>query len=173
MPYTLAVGEPFIPGRTNWPEGARFSYFESGHLLAVFLRSPSAAEVRGFGDDEAHVGMFVYGPVIFVLAKFGQATGWMDAPYSIHLGGPSALPKKQTAFTIALVDATTGLVQGLRVATLGDDFIDPLHRRITAQAMQAFDPTAYDAAIREAYEQFTIEAMVKRAEVLVTVQGVG
>lgn len=119
----------------------------------------------------AEFGLVVEGPIVFLLYKFG-AIPWSDAPYSWHMTAktgqqtlPSDIPEGMGALlTKILVDASDGIIRGIRAIGLGTEFSRQLHAAIIDQSVQAFDQDRYDAALHDVYQRYqTSDALLARA----------
>lgn len=172
---TLQVGQPYIPGRTHWPEQGEYNYYSGQHELRLFWESPSADEVRAVRKGAAHFALFVEGPVIVMLYQFAGACDWSDAPYSIHLvpqehrtAPPvSAGPETRALMQVLLVDAATGVLRAIRAITLSPPFTAALHRAIDEQHRAAWDSGAYDQALQALYAKYLHSSAMVRAAVIV------
>jgi len=157
----LKVGALYRAGRRSWPERGQYMLREDGHELALFFASPSGREADVVSRGDVELGVLVRGAVIFFLYRFGAAgeIDWSDAPFSIHRvpaeervdpGRIGALAR----LTVALVDATSGLVRALRRLSLPPAFSGALQAALVAQAKASYDPGVYSADLNAAYDRF-------------------
>lgn len=79
------VGEPYIPGRTRWPEGVDFNYRSGALELRLFFSRLGDRDVRDIRQRECEFALYVEQPLIVLLYRFGQAVPWSDAPFTIGL----------------------------------------------------------------------------------------
>ena len=70
------------------------------------------------------------------------------------LPNPEPGPETRELMHITLVDADTGVIRVLRVASLSPEFSAKLNDAIRAQAARPFDQRDHDAAIADAYARY-------------------
>ena len=178
-PHVYAVGRPYIPGRTAYPEATQYTYDAGGHELLLILSRPSAREVSAIRSAEAEFALVVDGDLIVFLYRFGDGLPWSDQPYSWHLVpperrrlppsseeiglSPSAEPRALLA--VILVDADTGIVRALRQITLSPALTTALHLAIRDQAARPWPgQAAYDLQLARLYARYpTTDALVSVA----------
>lgn len=171
----LTVGEPYIPGKTSWPEGAEYNYDGNGHELRLFFGSPTEQEIRSVRRSPVHLALLVEGPIIDLVWRFEGFGDWSDCPYSIHLipsdrrmTAPVTSGEQRALLQIVLVDAQTGILRAIRAVTLPPHATQRLHAAIREQEGQAFERSAYDAALQALYRRYPQTAdMARAAEILV------
>lgn len=156
--YEYRVGEPYISGRTRWPESVEYNYRSGGHELRMFLRHPSSNEIRAIRSGDTEFALVIDWPVLLLLYRFGDAIPWSDAPYSWHMVPehqrtvPAEIATGQSAMlSIILVDADTGIIRVLRAVTLSPHFSRALHEAIAAQSVTRFNQAEFDAKLAELY----------------------
>ena len=168
----LEVGKPYIPGRTNWPEGVDYNFRAGSHEMRMFFRSPTRREVEAVRKGRCEFGLVVDGPIIFLLYRFHPAIDWSDATYSWHLVPETerTLPQPEGAETRALlhvdlIEADSGLVRALRVVTFSPAFTRALHSAIRQQAASPWPGReAYDDALASVYKRYpTSKDLLRRA----------
>jgi hypothetical protein len=115
------VGQLFKPGVTNYGEGSKFDFQQSGAVLELCFNRPTGDEIQDVTRGRFEVGFHERGNVIFMLFRFG-GWQWMDAPYTVHLSAPFTFedPKPGTGYgmSIFLIDAASGILRGMRYAAL-------------------------------------------------------
>lgn len=171
----LAVGEPYIPGKTSWPEVVEYNYDLNGHELRLFFGSPTDQEIRSVRRSPVHLALLVEGPVIYLVWRFEGFGSWSDGPFSIHLvpadrraTPPVSSGEQRALLQIVLVDAHTGILRAIRAVTLPPHATQRLHAAIREQEAQPFDRRAYDAALQALYRRYPDSAdMARAAEILV------
>lgn len=121
----LEVSKPFLPGRSYYPEGARFSLDEEGPALYLFVASPTREEVREVRKGRLSIGLLSIPPALFIPFRFGEMP-WSEAVYSPHLLPEERRPGLRRLceirfapgtgllLQVVLVDASTGIVLVLR-----------------------------------------------------------
>lgn len=157
MPHLYEVGKPYIAGKARWPEGIEYAWRGGSHELRLFFARPSSNEKQAIRKGMAEYALVVEQPVILLLSRFGGME-WSDAPYSIHLekeadrvAPPEVSGDQRYLITNLLVDASTGFLEVIRVASLSTVFTAALHQAIRDQLAAPFDQAAYDAHLKEVY----------------------
>jgi hypothetical protein len=164
----LAIGQPCDPSISCWPEGCHYNYDISGHLLHYLFSNPSTIEVSSVQRGKARFGLYIQGPVIFLLHQFGEML-WNDAPYSWWLVSqetrklPEVGDHLHALLKVVLVDSTSGLVAALRALTFSSAFTNRLHEAIRAQSEHHWSQSEHDSVIREVYSRFSTEDLLRRA----------
>ena len=80
----LEVGKSYVPGRKSIEPRVEYSFRGGEHQLLLCLSPLSEDEIAAVRQGQAEFGLLIYGLVIFLLYRFGEAIGWSDAPYSWH-----------------------------------------------------------------------------------------
>jgi hypothetical protein len=152
------VGEPFRPGRLEWPSGSRYQYTDSGHELILFEHAINENLCNAVGRGPAEFALVVESPLIVLGYRFGTVVPWSTAPFSWHMQPaavrgrlPRELPGARALIGITLVGARDGIVHAQRSVTLAPEFSDSLHTAILAQANRPFDPHEYVRAVGTLY----------------------
>lgn len=167
----LEVGQPYVKGKTQWPEAADYSYRRGQHELRLFMDRPTTHEVEVVRSGLSRFALAVTGPVLWLAFAFGDLP-WNTATFNIHLvpeaereAPPAPTRIQQRALLhVVLVDAATGLVQALRVLALSGTFTNALHKAIQGQLDQGWAGLdAFDierAEIASAYRNRDIAKML-------------
>lgn len=170
----LTVGKLFAPGVTRWAEGPEYNYLPGGHFLRLSFAEPSPQEISGVAKGACDFALHVDGRLIVLFYRFGEdgdAIPWSDAPYDWHLVPEGDLPSadlaaaSRAALTVALVDATTGVLEALRIVTLSHDFTIALHGAIRAQAALPRDDAAFNRALDAYYASGDSELLARRTKI--------
>lgn len=168
--HEYQVGKPYIAGKTKYPENGEYNYRGGEHELRLFLADLTPAEINAVRLGRAEFGLFVDGPVILFLYRFGDGIPWSDAPYTVHVVPeierqlPPVLEGPQRALLhVILVEANTGIIQVLRAVTFSPDFTRALHRAIFGQGTQPFDQAAYDRRLAQLYARHSTTELVRKA----------
>ena len=166
----IAVGEPYDLSIKEWPEGSHYNFDSAGHWLHYFFRNPSSIETSSVQKGPARFGLYIQGPVIFLLHKFGDMP-WNDSPYSFWLVPeeyrklPDINSRDHAFLRTVLIDTATGLVGALRALTFSVEFTRRLHEEIVLQSMKPWYPVSYDQIISSTYSNFSAYDLVKRSTI--------
>lgn len=155
--HLLVVGQPYIAGKTSFPEGVEYAWRGGAHTLRLFFARPSAKEKREIRKGLAEFALVVEPPAILILFRFGSME-WSDASYSVRLEAPEdQIPPPPVAdaerflCTSLLIDAATGLLEVIRVSTFSHVFTDKLHQAIRDQIAAPFGAEAYHQHVTDLY----------------------
>ena len=157
------VGEPFLRGQREWPEGTQLTCGPSRCELTLFkreIRENTLADVR---RGLAELALIVDLPVIVLAYRLGESDAWRDVPFSWHLQAtgwrviPSLdhSPEARVLLWISLVGAADGIIHAQRGMTMSPPFTFALHQAIRAQAMTPFDSKECAAAISRLYLNYS------------------
>lgn len=159
--YEFRVGELYSPNRTRWPEGIEYNFRSGVHEMRIFFENLTAREKRAITQQPFDLAVAGVGDVIFMLTRFYYDHIWNDSPYTIHLVSadeqkppPPVEADQGLALTIFLVEATTGILEGIRVVGMPPAFVHTLHQLIEQQVQRAFDPAEYDKQLAEIYQKY-------------------
>lgn len=183
--HRFQVGQSYNPMRSVWPECAQYNYRQGAHELVLFFAAPTAAEVAAVRTGPLDVALHVDGPVIDLLYRFRppdtpstwsgvggpSAIPWSDAPFTIHLvpANERTLPsatgtsEPHALVQIVLVDAASGIVHALRVASWSPAFTTAIHLAIAAQYAAPFDAQAYDRTLAALQARMSARDLAYRA----------
>ena len=169
------VGTPYNPARQQWPEGAWYQCRNGEHELLLTFKGISRPERLAVAKGRADFAILERQPAIFLLYQFGDAIQWSDSPFSIHLVSDPAEraappdPTGRILLTTFLVEASSGLIERIRVCSLSEKFGTVLAEAIRRQHASAFDPTAYDRCLGETYARFpNTKQMLREAAIIET-----
>lgn len=171
--HAYKVGELYSPSRTSWPEAGEYNYRAGAHELRLFFANLTPSDISDITRRPAEFAVVVDGPVLFFLYRFGKDE-WSDAPYSWHLvqaarpdeaTTPAPLEENERALLhVILVEATTGVIAGMRMVSLSIALSRYLHSAIEAQIAVPFNQAAYDRHILEVYRRETSAQLAMRGE---------
>ena len=170
MLHLYETGHPYNPRVSSWTECSQYNYRQGGHELILFMGSPTEQEIDALNADHpAEFALYVEGPVIFLLSKFGYEN-WGDAPYTWWrvpadqrtIPNPEPTSQERAILTAMVVDAETGIIASrIRACTWSPEFTSAIHQAIRKQAKSAYDPATYDKAVDRAYRRHpTTESML-------------
>jgi len=165
----LSVGQPYIAGRTNWPEAAEYNYSVEGHELRLFFPAPTPQEVEDVRKGDAEFALYTAGPVVWLLHRFGRGN-WADSPFAWHLVPEDrrarpweAQELERATITVLLVEAASGILQAIRLLTFSPHFTRQLHAAIERQAEAPWDPAEFDRVLDATYARLSTAEMVRGA----------
>lgn len=171
--HAYEVGALYSPGRTSWPEAGEYNYRGGAHELRLFYANLKEPEIKAITRRPCEFGAVAVGPVLFFLYKFGT-NPWSDAPYSWHLvraarpdeaTEPPALEENERVLlNIVLVEATTGVIAGLRTVSLSIALSRYLHAQIATQIATPFRQAEYDQTLADTYRRQTSDDLARSAE---------
>ncbi|HML33582.1 MULTISPECIES: hypothetical protein [Sporomusa] len=164
---TGQVGQLYEYGQDKLEEKIVYRLDRDGHGLVIIEAGIAAREVESIAYGSVELGLYIDGPIIFLLFKFGTSS-WNDAPYSWH-----TVPRDLRAYPVevadadilkvTLVDAEDGLIRAVRKVALAPAFADALNAAITVQANGSFNGLSYAKHINSVYNQYTAEDMADLA----------
>lgn len=174
--HRLAVGEPYLPGQTRFPELAQWNYRASGHELVLFFSRPSSAEIEAVAKGPSEFALFQDRDIAILLyrfrtAKLAPAIDWSDAPFSIwrlpeseRTAPPRGLAADERALlTVILVDAATGIVRAIRAVSWSPELTAHVHAAITDQLAMGGPAPDYDRRITALLAANSATALLTRA----------
>jgi hypothetical protein len=96
---------------------------------------------------------------------------WHDCPYSWwkvpseSRSLPDMTPGCHALVKTVLIDASTGIVRGLRACTFSSDFTSWLHMAIRTQAKNHWTDEEHEKAIQFVYRKYSPEKMAQNSEI--------
>jgi len=163
----IVVGKLYQKGVNQYSEGVHYNFDKAGHILHLFIKNPTASEINNIKKGEIYWNFLVYPECLFLLIKFGSLP-WFDAPYSWWIVPKQRriVPKleEHELFTIQiiLINATTGIVEAIRLISLPKIESQTLLNIIQFQIENPISPEAYHRRIDQIYQLCpTSEAMIK------------
>ena len=172
--WTLQVGQPFTPERTEWdPDSFEYRYFNGNHLLQICVASPSSKEIEAFSEGAVRIGLYVEHGVIFFIFKLEGVMAWSDQAFSIHLVHqanqeiPAVETGKRIGLSLVLVDANNGLVSALRFVTLSPHYSQVFYRELRRQAAEPFNIDNHNRSINLVYKTHPESRSLARAALFI------
>ncbi|MFF1897125.1 hypothetical protein [Streptomyces sp. NPDC058206] len=160
MSYSLVVGEPY-PRQVNWPKSAANLILTENYVEIIHsFDGLTSDELAAFTTGSATVAVTVGDRHLMWCYRFDApvrpgapkgALGWGDSPWEAYrqrdrtVGVPGRQGEPFTAYMV-LVDASTGIVEGLRTPEIGKDVADALRYGVARQLALPYD---HEAASRE------------------------
>lgn len=159
--HIYTVGELYVPDRTQWEERDEYNYWNGYHILRIFWVGLKAEVITLMLKGDLQFSMTTHEDLLFLNYRAGGME-WSNIPYTVHLTPPEALmlpdlaewEGKHAILSVFLVEATTGILKGLRTLTWSAEFTKAIHKAILAQADMPFDDTAYTAKIDTIYASY-------------------
>jgi hypothetical protein len=164
---TYEVGEPYIPDRRVWPEGATFSYRAGEFVLTLFLNTPDHFEVEAIRSGRCEFTLYDEDNLVILGYSFMGDHGNVApsyVPYQWHVTpeaerfpvpDPAKLvPGSRVVLTVLLVNASGGVIGAVRPVSLSPEFTRRLCRAITHQAAGPWDSAEYDRKVQALRAKF-------------------
>ena len=156
------VGELFLKGHRQWPEGTQIAYRPGEIELTLFRWEICDDLVTDIMTEPAEFAIIVDPPLIVLAYRFGKLFSWNDVPYSWHLqpAGEREMPPQfhspetRILVWVSLIGARDGVIHVQRGMTLSPAFTTVLHDAVRAQAMTSFSPEACTSAISRLYLRY-------------------
>lgn len=170
--WVLQVGLPFVPGVHSWPERFEYRVFGGQHMLQLCAGALTPQAIKAFHEGAVHLGLYLYGGVVFVLFQIEGLYAWSDQAFSMGLVAQEDrhlepyLPGQHQLLSLVLVDAETGRVVGLRTVTWSAPASAVLHRELLAQCARAFDRIEHENIVAQVYAQYPTSRDLAQAAVL-------
>lgn len=166
----LAVGQPFDPSVLGSPEGCHYNYDRSGHWLYYLYNKPREEERRSIQSGDAEFGLYINGPVLFLLHRFGDMA-WNDASYcwwrvaEEDRAIPEISDSLHALLKVVMVDTSNSMVVALRALTFSAEFTRRLHEVIRYQARHQWSASYQEQIVSKIYSKFTINDLVWSCEI--------
>ncbi|MFJ6779696.1 hypothetical protein [Streptomyces yangpuensis] len=161
MSYSLVVGEPY-PKQVNWPQAAVNLVLTENYVEIIHsFDGLTSDETAAFATGSATIAVTAGDRHLMWCYRFDAPTGtlgWGDSPWEAHrqrrrtVGVPGQHGKPFTAYMV-LVDASTGIVEGLRAAEIGKDVADALRHGVARQLSLPYDHEAASREIDAVYQR--------------------
>lgn len=166
MMTKLEVGQIYRQGEIIYPcqENVRFHFDNSGGLLQIFYNQPTVKEIESIRTGKLNIGLVEKNGILLTLFKFG-VLNWMDAPFSPHLGPSFEFQEVGSGqgfgITIILINAANGVIKGIRYIGAPTKWSKEFKKITLEHKEMHFDKSEYDKTLREIYENYTTDVLVK------------
>lgn len=138
----VALGKLLFEGRNELPEAIEYNYQGGDHTLLLSMKNLHPKEIEAVKREETEFGLYCENGIIFLLYRFGEILPWSDSAFSWwnvaeedrRLPASRAHPAERILLKIILVEASTGIVEAIRVTTFSPEFTEKLHCAIREQA---------------------------------------
>lgn len=151
--YTTAVGHPSLPPPVL-VEGLRWILSPYGVQCAIHYNDIAVGVIGAFHAERSEFALVAGHHALMLAARFGRTIGWFDGAWHgarqhphFPIGLPEPQPNQDLPVTLTLVDATTGLVAGIRQVTWPASFHRAVHQAIQTNRDNGMDETAGDREI--------------------------
>ncbi len=160
------VGTLYNSNRTRWPKAVQYNFRAGFHELLMFLPNLSPLEVRDIMEGRCEFAFLEAGDVIVFLFRIGGTMPWGDALYSWHMirernPGEAILPEAEASdrsrilLHVFLVEATTGILKGIRDVSLSPEFSAALQAAIRQQAERPWPgEVEYTRQVEALYQRY-------------------
>jgi hypothetical protein len=163
--YRYAVGEPYNPAVTRWPETPHlrlFGFEGGGAELVLFFRDPTPREVDAFRTGRAEYALLTAPHVLALAYRFGDEGGdgipWSDCTWAAarQTDPPAAALPAGGRMLVhhLLVDADTGIIVAQRQLTWPAPFADTVRAAVVEQLAARASVHVADAAVNELYRRY-------------------
>ena len=165
MGYTLQVGAPY-PRQVDWPDAAANLVLNDQYVEIIYsFRGLTPDERTAFNTGAAAFAVVVGERHLMWCYRFEArstssvrpaALGWGDSPWEAHrqtarpVGVPGKFGEPFTAYMV-LVDAFTGVVEGLRPVEVESDVANTLRAASSLQLSLPYDEAAATQEINAVY----------------------
>ena len=158
------VGKIFEEGKTQYQEGCKFDFDNSGGVLYIFFNNPTSEEITSIKSGQMKAGFFCKENIIFMLWKF-ENMEWMDTPFSVHLSKGLVLEKIEPnmgyGITIFLINAGNGILEALRFISVSEKFSKEFYATVQKQRIDIFDISRFDRTLSQIYQTYSTKEMAK------------
>lgn len=163
--HAYAVGQPYSPARSVWPETSHLRFWAGGAELALFMRGPSAAEIQAVRAGRTEY-VWIDSDTAGVLAyRCVPGLPWQDTPYTPHLDATYTPPTSRGHLLvhIVLVDAASGIIRAMRQVSWPPEFAAAVMATVTRLADAPTAPSAHHAAVDALYTRYpTTDLLIAR-----------
>ncbi|MBD5451208.1 MAG: hypothetical protein HDR25_01070 [Lachnospiraceae bacterium] len=163
----FTVGDVYLEA-INHQEAPLFDIDDCGINLSVYMRRPTAHEIKQFASGKAfEMKLVQLRDVIFPIFKFGDM-GWMDAPYDVHLSrnlNRLEVPAngQGLAMIVHLYDTVTGKLLCNRLLSLSTEISKGLIKMIAEQAEKPFNKYEYMNKVMSIYTAYSTKKLLRMA----------
>lgn len=159
------IGELYDGKTTKYREGCKFNITNSGATLELFFTNPSTEEIKNCRKGPLTFNFIKLDSIIFFIVKI-NSLALIDCPYSVHLSKnltKIAYPSinQGLALTLFLINANTGILECMRLITLGEKFSKQLIDTIKEQGNEMFDIQKYNMELAKIYQKYNAKQLEK------------
>ncbi|HQU85046.1 MAG TPA: hypothetical protein PKY59_18035 [Pyrinomonadaceae bacterium] len=168
----VALGKPLYVGRDELPEAIEYNYRAGDHTLLLSMKNLHPREIEAVRSESAEFGLYCEDGIIFLLYRFGEILPWSDSAFSWwnvaeedrRIPQHRKSPAERILLKIILVEASTGIVEAIRVTTFSPEFTERLHRAIRGQAAdKEFSREEFTARSLKIYEKYSPAELAAKA----------
>lgn len=161
----LEVGKLFEEGKTKYPEGCKFDFNNSGGSLFIFFNNPTEEEIKEITKGKSKIGITTKNNIIFMMFKLGSLEV-MDCPYNKYLSQDFDLEALDVgagySITIYLIDASNGILKGIRLISMTTKFSVIFKKEIKNQN----EINNYQMVLNNIYNNYTTKQLWQYAEIM-------
>lgn len=159
------VGRPFSPGVVRYEAGSNFEMVGEECFLDLFWLDITDEDIERVSHGRGTFGMWYSNEGdIFFLFRFGDMA-WADSVFSImqlppdrRIRPPRLYGRRRIDLRITLVDADTGIVRAVRMASLSSSFSRKLctsvNRQFSDRYVSEWTPAAFYSRCSAIYEAY-------------------
>ncbi|MFJ8966710.1 hypothetical protein ACIRG5_45675 [Lentzea sp. NPDC102401] len=175
--HTYAVGKPYHPNKTSWPDGLmQWRLTDTGVSLLLFLGSPTTSEITAVRTGRAQFALIAGQHALLLAHRFEPGLPWSDAPWQacrqdVPVGLPLVGETGHLLVAVMLVDAHTGIVQAIRQTTWSARFAEAVRAAMRTQTLNRSTDAQGATEIDTWYRRYTTTQDLVRHADLTTKSG--
>ncbi|MDQ4104910.1 MAG: hypothetical protein M3186_14795, partial [Actinomycetota bacterium] len=167
--YRYAVGEPYKPSKTRWPDGVcQWRLSDQGVEMVMFFAAPTDVEINAVKKGDARFALLA-GEHALILAHRFDPLPWSDTPWQVcrqtdmPTGVPLVGPDGHLLVTVILVDSNNGIIKAIRGTTWPARFVEAVRAAIRKQALNKSTDAQGAAEINAWYTRYPSTTELVRA----------
>lgn len=168
--FEIKVGRPYIPNSTCFKPGVHFNFSAGIYQLLISINNLKKIEKKSITKGKGRFKIFTYRDILFLLYKFNPGFDWSDCPYHFSRVARDARVEPQDitnetegiGLSIVLIEANTGIVEGIRLIKLKNKLSREIVDIIKHQVENPISDEEYHRRIDSAYRYYpSTESMLK------------
>lgn len=155
-----AIGRPYHPGRTHWPENLEYNYRGGEHEIRIFMPGLAPFDIVQTQRGQIELALLDEEPVILMLIRIYGFLDWSEMPFNWHAvpADEQSMPpvpgaNEHAGVHLILTEAITGIIKAMRFFTLSPEFTMRLHTAIASQVVWGSDEAAFNEKLADLREQ--------------------
>lgn len=172
--HYYAVGKPYRPNRTTWPDGhMQWRLTDAGVELLLFLGSPATSEITAVRTGRAQFALIAGQHALLLAHRFEPGLPWSDAPWQacrqdVPVGLPLIGEIGHLLLTVMLIDAHTGIVRAIRQTSWSARFVEAVRAAMRTQSLNRSTDDQGTAEINAWYSRYpNTEDLVRHADLTI------